>query len=89
MHLGDAAVDAQRYDDAISKYSAYLLLNPAEPQSVLTKRSKVHVTMGLWEDALSDANQVGHFYLTKIIFDAKIVRLRYWIRRLLGALATC
>ena len=54
-------MDAQQYDNAITRYSAALSVDPAVPQDVLIKRSKVYMTMGLWEDALDDANQVRHF----------------------------
>ena len=60
-HCGDEAVDAQQYDDAITQYSATLSLDPAVPQDVFIKRSKVHMAMGSWEDALNDTNQVRHF----------------------------
>ena len=64
--LGDAAVAAQQYDDAITRYSATLSLDPAVPQDVLIKRSKVYMAMGLWEDALDDTNQVRHFCLVQV-----------------------
>lgn len=64
--FGDAAADAQRYDDAITQYSAALHLNPPFPQQILTKRSKAYVKKGLWEDALNDTNEVCHFCLMQI-----------------------
>ncbi|KAF8549946.1 hypothetical protein OG21DRAFT_523577 [Imleria badia] len=56
-HLGDAAADAERHDDAIAQYSAALSLDPATPQGVLIKRSKVYMAKGLWENALDDTSQ--------------------------------
>ena len=62
MCLGDAAVDVHRHDDALTKYSTTLLLDPADPQ-VLIKRSKVYATVGFWANALNDANQVHRRYV--------------------------
>ncbi|KAF8547208.1 hypothetical protein OG21DRAFT_1501672 [Imleria badia] len=56
--LGDAVANAQRYDDAITLYSAALSLNLASPQDILIKRSKVYMAKGLWEDALDDTSRV-------------------------------
>ena len=61
--LGDAAVDAQHYDDAITRYSTALSLDPSIRKDALIKRSKVYMAKGLWEDALDDTNQVPHFCL--------------------------
>ncbi|KAF8549253.1 hypothetical protein OG21DRAFT_613435 [Imleria badia] len=55
--LGDAAADAQQPNDAIAQYSAALSLELPIPH-VFIKRSKVYMAMGLWEDALDDANQI-------------------------------
>jgi hypothetical protein len=65
-HLGDAAVDAQQYDGAITQYSATLSLDPTIPRDVLIKRSKVYVAKELWEDALDDTNQVHEFFLVDV-----------------------
>ena len=62
-HLGDTAVDAQRYDEAISCYSAALSLNSASLRGILIKRSKAHVATGSWKQALDDANQVHTSFL--------------------------
>ena len=59
--LGDAAVDAKQYNEAISKYSAALSFDLAISQGLLIKRSKAYETLGLWEDALKDANEVRSF----------------------------
>ena len=61
-HLGDVAVDSQRYDEAISHYSTALLLNSPSPQGILVKRSKARLATGPWKHALDEANQVHHFY---------------------------
>ncbi|KAF8435498.1 hypothetical protein L210DRAFT_3551412 [Boletus edulis BED1] len=55
--LGDKAVDAERYDDAISPYSTALSLIPSS-QAILLKRSKAWLATGSWKPALEDANQV-------------------------------
>ena len=59
--LGDAAAATRRYDKAISLYTTALSLRPHSPQGILMKRSKVYMTVGSWERALDDANQVRHF----------------------------
>ena len=59
--LGDAAAAAQRYDEAISLYTTALSLKPRSSQGILVKRSKMYMTVGSWEQALDDANQVHHF----------------------------
>ncbi|KAF8552474.1 TPR-like protein [Imleria badia] len=56
-HLGDLAVDSQQLDDAITLFSAALLLELPIPH-VFVKRSKVYMAKGLWEDALDDVNKV-------------------------------
>ncbi|KAF8123583.1 hypothetical protein EV363DRAFT_1356190, partial [Boletus edulis] len=58
-HLGDKAVDAKRYDDAISPYSTVLslILIPSS-HAILVKRSKAWLATGSWKQALEDANQV-------------------------------
>ena len=58
--LGDAAAAAQRYDEAISLYTTALSLKPHSLQGILVKRSKMHMTLGSWEQALDGANQVRH-----------------------------
>ena len=64
--LGDAAVDAKHYDDAITRFSAALSLDPAVRQDILIKRSRVYVANWLWEDALDDTNQVRHICLVQV-----------------------
>ena len=58
--LGDIAAAAQRYDEAVSLYTSALSLKPRSPQGILVKRSKMYMTVGSWEQALDDANQVHH-----------------------------
>ena len=60
-YLGDTAMNARPFDKAIFQYSCALSLEPAAPSGLLIKRSKAYVVMGLWEDALSDANKVCSF----------------------------
>ena len=60
-NIGDVAADARRRDVAITHYSAALSLDPADPRDIFIKRSKARMTMGLWKDALDDANQACHF----------------------------
>ncbi|KAF8554674.1 WD40 repeat-like protein [Imleria badia] len=57
-HLGDTAVDAQQYDDAISYYTTALSLNRPSPQGVLIKRRKAFLVTRSWKQALDDADQV-------------------------------
>ena len=60
-NLGDTAAATQRYDEAISLYTTALSLKPRSPQGILVKRSNMYMTVGSWEQALDDANQVHHF----------------------------
>ena len=60
-------MDAQRYNEAIARYSAALSLNSPSPQGILIKRSKAHVAIGSWKQAVDDANQVRHFSSWKSI----------------------
>jgi len=60
-HLGDAAINAQQLDMAISNYSAALSLDPVAPRGLLIRRSKAYTARGLWKDALDDANKVRSF----------------------------
>ncbi|KAF8436001.1 hypothetical protein L210DRAFT_3505979 [Boletus edulis BED1] len=57
-HLGDTAVSAQRYDEAISHYSTVLSLTLFSPQAIFIKRSKARLASGSWKEALDDANEV-------------------------------
>ncbi|KAF8547675.1 hypothetical protein OG21DRAFT_859147 [Imleria badia] len=53
-HLGDATVNGQQLDAAISEYSSALSLNPVAPSDLIIGRSKA----SFWEDALNDANRL-------------------------------
>ena len=55
-------MDAQRYDEAVSRYSTALSLNPPSPQDILIKQSKARVVIEPWNRALDDANQVHLFF---------------------------
>ena len=57
-------MDAKLYDEAINQYSAALSLDAGIPRGLIMKRSKVYITMGLWEDAINDTNQVCPFCLS-------------------------
>ena len=59
--LGDSAVNARHYDEAVSLYTAALSLDPSSPQNILVKRSKAFADKGEWKDTLSDANEVIYF----------------------------
>lgn len=67
VHIGDAAADSRRQDEAIFQYSAALSLNPASPQSIYIKRSKVYMEMGAWEHALDDTKLVCLSFSTRMI----------------------
>ncbi|KAF8555425.1 hypothetical protein OG21DRAFT_1602885 [Imleria badia] len=54
---GDAAVQSENLEDAILQYSTALSLNPLRPAALLVKRSKVRAMVGLWENALKDADE--------------------------------
>ncbi|KAN0088012.1 WD40-repeat-containing domain protein, partial [Tylopilus felleus] len=56
---GDTAMNAEQHDNAISCYYAALELDPAAPQRLRIKRSRAYVAIGLWKEALRDANEVG------------------------------
>ena len=57
-NLGDTAMDAKNYDEAIKLYSDTLTLDPTNQHDILLKRSKVRVVTGSWEQALVDADKV-------------------------------
>ncbi|KAN0082753.1 hypothetical protein V8E55_008548 [Tylopilus felleus] len=56
--LGDAAVDTQKYNEAISHYTTALSLNPPSPQGIHIKRGKAYMETDSWKQALYDADQV-------------------------------
>ncbi|KAF8548773.1 hypothetical protein OG21DRAFT_1489089 [Imleria badia] len=57
-HLGDTAVNSQRYEEAVSHYSTALSLNHPSPQDVLVKRIKAFMATGCWKQVADDANQL-------------------------------
>ena len=65
--LGNIAATAQRYDEAISRYTTALSLKPRSPQGILVKRSKMYMAVGSWELALDDANEVHRFVTSRSI----------------------
>lgn len=56
--MGDAATHLQAHDEAIEQYSVALSLNPPTARSLYLKRSKARAITSLWEDAISDADEV-------------------------------
>ncbi|KAF8546247.1 hypothetical protein OG21DRAFT_1518257 [Imleria badia] len=56
--LGDAALSSGQHAEAISRYSSALSLDPSNPMDILAKRSKARASKGIWEGALTDANEV-------------------------------
>ena len=56
---------AQRYDEAISQYSAALSLDPSILY-VYIKRNKVYMAKGSWKDALDDVNWVRRWHLEEV-----------------------
>ncbi|KAF8546332.1 hypothetical protein OG21DRAFT_1502001 [Imleria badia] len=55
---GDVAAKSNDPQGAIVQYSTALCLNPSNPVGLLVKRSKARAMLGLWEDALKDADEV-------------------------------
>ncbi|KAF8554511.1 TPR-like protein [Imleria badia] len=64
-HLGDTAVDAQQYDEAIYHYSTALSINPPFPKDIRTKRINAFMAIGSWNQAVDDANEMKHAALHK------------------------
>ncbi|KAF8555600.1 hypothetical protein OG21DRAFT_844394 [Imleria badia] len=56
--LGDTAVSSGEHYNAIVRYTSALSLNPSNPVNILLKRSNSRASKGLWQDALTDANEV-------------------------------
>ena len=57
--LGDTALSSGEHDNAIARYTSALSLDPPNPINNLVKRSKALASKEKWQDALTDANQVG------------------------------
>jgi hypothetical protein len=66
--LGDTALSSGERDEAIARYTAALSLSPSNPIDILVKRSSTRTSKGLWEDALTDANEVCMPYLTVAVY---------------------
>ena len=55
---GDVAMRSKNHKRAIVQYSTALSLNPSNPVGLLVKRSNSRAVLGMWEDALKDADKV-------------------------------
>ena len=55
---GDVAVRSKNHRTAITQYSTALSLNPSSRVSLLVKRSNTRAMLGMWEDALKDADEL-------------------------------
>lgn len=73
--MGDAATHSHAHDEAIEQYSVALSLNPPAAQGLYLKRSKGRALKGIWDDAISDANEVQPFILRYLVFDVMARRL--------------
>ena len=60
-------MNTQHYVEAISQYSAALVLDPVAPQGLFIKRSKAYIAGGLWDAALNDANKVCPFVSRRLV----------------------
>lgn len=56
-------MDSKDPKEAILQYSVALSLTPQNPAGLLVKRSKARGMLGLWEDALKDADEVCLFFV--------------------------
>ncbi|KAI9569839.1 hypothetical protein HD554DRAFT_2313201 [Boletus coccyginus] len=54
---GDVAVRSKNLEGAIVQYSTALSLNLSNPVGLLVKRSNARAMLGMWEDALKDADE--------------------------------
>ena len=59
---GDTALNAQRFDEAISDYTIALSLNPPSRQDILVERNKAYTETESWKLALDHANEVLCFF---------------------------
>ena len=55
---GDVAARSEDHERAIAQYSVALALHPQKPLDLLVKRSTARTSVGLWEDALRDSDEV-------------------------------
>ena len=56
--LSDTAMDSQKYDEAVERYSELLTLDSLNVSDVLYKRSKAQALRNSWKMALIDAEKV-------------------------------
>jgi len=56
--LGDAAMGSREYAEAVEQYTTVLSRKPMNIAQILTKRSSARSSIGLWEEALDDADEV-------------------------------
>ena len=56
---GDVAARSEDHERAIAQYSVALALHLSKSSDLLVKRSTARTSMGLWEDALRDSDEVG------------------------------
>ena len=83
--LGNAAMDSQRYNEAVEHYSTILSLDSVDHVEILLKRSKARALMNLWEEALNDTDEVSFLLLIAGQLDEKVCRLSSLIRHLIKA----
>ena len=55
---GDVAATSKDLKRAVAQYSVALSLNPSKYVGLFVKRSTARGNLGLWEDALKDADEV-------------------------------
>ena len=65
--LGDAALSFGKHEEAIAWYTSALSVSPSNPIDIFGKRSRARAIKGLWEDALTDANEVRY-----VVFDSSL-----------------
>ena len=56
--LGDTALISGEHNEATARFTSALFLSPPNPTDILVKRSRARASKGLWEDSLTDANEV-------------------------------
>ncbi|KAG9309214.1 hypothetical protein JVU11DRAFT_10928 [Chiua virens] len=56
-HFGRLAFESTQFEEAIAQYTTALSLDPSDPARLLIKRSRVHITVESWDDALCDADK--------------------------------
>ncbi|KAG9313282.1 hypothetical protein JVU11DRAFT_5586 [Chiua virens] len=56
-HFGRLAFESTQYEEAIAQYTTALSLDPSDPAPLLIKRSRVHIVVESWDDALCDADK--------------------------------